>query len=448
MNRRIIAMLLTITLVVLLVGCSGANKTNEYVAPNSVEKSENTSNNDLPTAEATVNVAESELVEFGHLVNYWNSEKSNIDYGPIEWRVLEKKGTKLLLLSRYGIDHVCYNDDPNSLYYTPWENCKIRRWLNSTFYEESFTPEEQKDIQTTHLINRDGEKLESETDDKIFLLSIDDYNTYQKTTLKFFTECTPSIPLTEELNDVSPTMHEGWWLRSPRNTVNIAEITAEGYLSEKGSVAMWPFGVRPALWVDEKAVELIYRYQVDGEEMSFGTYEQDNNLSNGKEAIEWLVLGKENNQVLLISKYTLDCQPYNSVLEDVEWEDCTLRKWLNESFYNNAFNENEQDRIQALSPYEDKVFLLDEKEIAKYFFSRQFLCSTPTEYAVSQGVRTFDKNEVIRCNWWLSSKGERECSAQIAEWDGYIISSNFNTGNYRNVDINNCGVRPAIWITI
>ena len=33
-----------------------------------------------------------------------------------------------------------------------------------------------------------------------------------------------------------------------------------------------------------------------GDTIFFGEYEQDNNLSNGKEEIEWIVLAKENNK--------------------------------------------------------------------------------------------------------------------------------------------------------
>ena len=40
-----------------------------------------------------------------------------------------------------------------------------------------------------------------------------------------------------------------------------------------------------------------------GHYVSFGSFEQDNNLNNGKEEIEWLVLAKEGNKVLLISRY-------------------------------------------------------------------------------------------------------------------------------------------------
>ena len=111
-----------------------------------------------------------------------------------------------------------------------------------------------------------------------------------------------------------------------------------------------------------------------GDCVLFGAYEQDNDASNGKEDIEWLVLSKEDDRVLLISRYALDYQRYNETKAAVSWETCTLRKWLNDSFLNAAFSAEEQERIQdtALFASEDaeegassgsgaadKVFLLN-----------------------------------------------------------------------------------------
>lgn len=42
-----------------------------------------------------------------------------------------------------------------------------------------------------------------------------------------------------------------------------------------------------------------------GDIFKFGSYEQDNDTSNGKEDIEWLVLEVKDGKALLISKYAL-----------------------------------------------------------------------------------------------------------------------------------------------
>ena len=62
-----------------------------------------------------------------------------------------------------------------------------------------------------------------------------------------------------------------------------------------------------------------------GDYITFGTYEQDNNTSNGKEDIEWLVLAnnlwKGKHRILVISRFALDCQIFDSeVYKSVKWE--------------------------------------------------------------------------------------------------------------------------------
>ena len=75
-----------------------------------------------------------------------------------------------------------------------------------------------------------------------------------------------------------------------------------------------------------------------GDYVVFGAYEQDREVLNGKEDIEWLVLEKEEGRILVLSKYALDAQQYHTSKEDVTWETSTLRQWLNEDFLNLAFS--------------------------------------------------------------------------------------------------------------
>ena len=71
----------------------------------------------------------------------------------------------------------------------------------------------------------------------------------------------------------------------------------------------------------------------DGKEyIVFGSYEQDGNTKNGKEPIEWEVLGENDNGILVVSRYILDCQPYNKKSTGVFWE-----TWFSKHCY---FNNN------------------------------------------------------------------------------------------------------------
>ena len=97
-----------------------------------------------------------------------------------------------------------------------------------------------------------------------------------------------------------------------------------------------------------------------GSTIFFGSYEQDNNKSNGKEDIEWIVLAQNGTNVLVISKYALDCQPYNTKNTDTTWEKSSLRKWLNETFMENGINGVINDVINNISNNEKIIeFITD-----------------------------------------------------------------------------------------
>ena len=107
-----------------------------------------------------------------------------------------------------------------------------------------------------------------------------------------------------------------------------------------------------------------------GDYVTFGHYPQtmsgdDNSL------IEWLVLDIQDNRILLISRYGLDCQPYNKTKTAVVWEDCTLYTWLNKTFMKKAFTDMEQSGILTNtannSKSQEKVFLLCYEEVLQYF---------------------------------------------------------------------------------
>ena len=92
------------------------------------------------------------------------------------------------------------------------------------------------------------------------------------------------------------------------------------------------------------ATEKLLASDVD-DYITLGFYEQDNIAENGKEKIEWRILDKEDNKVLIISKYALECRRYNNSLANVTWEKSGLRQWLNGEFINSAFNSEEREAI-------------------------------------------------------------------------------------------------------
>lgn len=207
-------------------------------------------------------------------------------------------------------------------------------------------------------------------------------------------------------------------------------------------------------------IEIIKTAKV-GDKVIFGSYEQDNDTNNGKEDIEWLVLAKEDNKILVISKQALDCQQYHTKYEGITWENCLLREWMNGTFLNEAFSKDEQKMIQntkvsadknpeySTNPgnaTNDKVFLLSINEAEKYFDSKEARKCAPTAYAKAQGTYTSDKYKTssgeATCWWWLRSPGDIQKHAAGVLCDGSVYCG----GNYVN-----CGdscVRPALWINL
>jgi hypothetical protein len=197
-----------------------------------------------------------------------------------------------------------------------------------------------------------------------------------------------------------------------------------------------------------------------GDVIFFGSYEQDNDTSNGKEEIEWQILEKQDNKILIISKYALDCQQYNTEKTDVTWETCTLRSWLNSTFIDNAFSEAEQSMIAdtkvtadknpnySTNPGNDttdKIFLLSINEVNKYFTTNESRKCVPTAYAIEQGAYTSDSytsGGKATCWWWLRSPGSSQDFASIVNCGGSVYFRG-NCVGYSYV----C-VRPALWINL
>ena len=78
----------------------------------------------------------------------------------------------------------------------------------------------------------------------------------------------------------------------------------------------------------------------------FGNYEQDGNFDNGPEPIEWIVINKSEDDILLFSRYVLDLRKFDEEGVNIYWNDCSLRKWLNDTFYNMVFSEDNKKIIK------------------------------------------------------------------------------------------------------
>lgn len=191
-----------------------------------------------------------------------------------------------------------------------------------------------------------------------------------------------------------------------------------------------------------------------GDTINFGTYEQDDDISNGKEIIEWIVLAKQNNRLFVISRYAIDARPYNAEQKEATWETCSLRQWLNTEFLDSAFSDSEKAMIAAVtvsaeknpeyitSPgksTQDKVLLLSIAEAERYFTSNDARACEPTAYAESNGASPAGNGN---CWWRLRTPGDSQSCTGEVHCTGVIL----NTGS--DVSFAGVAIRPAMWIDL
>ncbi|MBQ6175556.1 MAG: hypothetical protein IJK28_13170 [Clostridia bacterium] len=191
----------------------------------------------------------------------------------------------------------------------------------------------------------------------------------------------------------------------------------------------------------------------------FGAYEQDGVTENGPEAIEWLILDVRDGSALLISRYALDVQPFHTRINEVTWEKCAIRAWLNGEFLSAAFDEAQQALIRVTEidngiaqsdawcanggpATQDRVFLLSFAESTRYFGDDRARMCVPTAYALAQGARINEADvteEGAACWWWLRSPGFYRYYAAS------VLASGART-NLGGVDSTTGAVRPVIWV--
>ena len=228
-----------------------------------------------------------------------------------------------------------------------------------------------------------------------------------------------------------------------------------------------------------------------GDVILFGKYQQDaydEEILSVKRDIEWEILSVEEGRILVISKYALDTKPYNNEDKKVSWETCTLRNWLNNDFYNNAFSNEEKKEILSVTldnkantfygttggnNTTDKVFCLSIEEAEKYFgyysffnskykygYNQKLICE-PTAYTwlinrpygpyvetidsqfeynyITDYGYTTDVFGIYGCYWWLRDISQYPNMALFVSGKGI-------TGYRDYVNSEDPAVRPAMYL--
>lgn len=211
--------------------------------------------------------------------------------------------------------------------------------------------------------------------------------------------------------------------------------------------------------------------------VTFGSYPQSDASGNIKEPIEWIVLDRQGNKHFLLSKYILDCKPYNEEQKDVTWEDCTLRSWLNSVFLNTAFDSSKQKNIENTDVINvdnwsgihgnntiDKVFCLGRNDVEKYFqIAARGLGTRGTDYAKSLNNNSDEQTLHVYGSTKYDFYVQDWCKGNSDFWNRSVDYWYYETrnngryggiidysGSYRTIGLPvescNVGVRPALWV--
>lgn len=397
---------------------------------------------------------------------------------PIKWRVLSVDGDDAFLLADECLDCKPYNTKNEDV---TWETCSLRKWLNEDFYNEAFNRSEQAAIMETKVVNKDnpeyGTAGGNDTMDRIYLLSLDeaenaDYgfasDSARRSKNTDYAKCNHAYSFSDGTGV--------WWLRSPGfSSIYASFVFYDGCVYRYGSfVISYIIAARPALHLNLSSSVYADAGEVDTEGnvtnnrdgihapvtnsegvttwdcVYLGKYKQKTEWK--KELVEWRVLSVDGDDAFLLADKNLDCELYNTTNKAVTWDTCSLRKWLNQEFYNEAFSDSEQAAVMETKVVNadnpeygttggndttDRIYLLslDEVENADYGF-------------VSNSVRESKNTDYAKCNyagggwWWLRSPGDSSSDASDVDhrgdvyWAGRSVNSIYHT------------VRPALHLNL
>ncbi len=212
---------------------------------------------------------------------------------------------------------------------------------------------------------------------------------------------------------------------------------------------------------------------------SSNTYQDDNGYATGNihffryDPIKWRIFNEGNGEAMLVCEMLIDSQEYyhstsshtvnGQTVYANNYEHSNIRKWLNDVFYETAFDEYQQAIIQKkaidnsvsttgyttnqyvcnnIPEGEDGVFLLSYKEATTLFTSGTARQKKTTDYAQCQGAYSTNSSYPGNGDWWLRSPHyyDSDC-ARVVGCDGVA-------GNDTSVYLTFYGVCPALWISL
>lgn len=166
----------------------------------------------------------------------------------------------------------------------------------------------------------------------------------------------------------------------------------------------------------------------------------------------------QDGRALLLSAEGLEVLPFNELNNSGGWAGSSIRRWLNEDFYQTAFSKEERAAIvrtkvdnspaqgyaewtslRGETDTEDDLFLLSYQEaFSVYFQDDEARRCSPTRAALA-GMEN-DPPDPDSCVWWLRSPGKEEGRAACVWFSG--------ARRYLSLNAADVCVRPALWVDL
>lgn len=209
-----------------------------------------------------------------------------------------------------------------------------------------------------------------------------------------------------------------------------------------------------------------------GDTFFLGTCEQDNDLENGFESIEWVMLYKTEGEAFVISKKALEYMPFAAWYTQVEefnnisqtllrydefnsyftWEEGFERNppriWLRDVVYEQGFSETEKAivktsfiqtaiRYNQIVTTKEHLYVPELEEVKLYLQTPELLQAEMTEYVKEKAIRV----EGDYVSWSVRNMGVSEGYSMQVLASGEVSESGIAC-------VSNNGVRPVMWLDI
>lgn len=166
-----------------------------------------------------------------------------------------------------------------------------------------------------------------------------------------------------------------------------------------------------------------------GTKVTFGNYQ-------GKELV-WTILETNGQSMLLFADDIVDIEKFHFERNEINWNSCQLRKWLNRTFLEEAFSFQERMYIMlsklnnSFDPRWDVENGPDTKDKVYVFSLPELLKYCPTEESRALGKW-----------WWLRGHGYSNLTQKAVYEDGTIYEQGISPNS------ENVGVRPVMLVRI